>query len=183
MCLINLVLFLLWFMKFEKTSGLLTEIPIACWFFSYLNTDFITLTFVELTCFRLSWFPLFFLIIQPQGLSCGFFVIQLGISLTLFSSRFWSPPNANVTSAFKGGKISEGVFNLAKFEKKMDQCSRQLIALDVSNFEYQIFVFVFYRQVQWKKSKQIFKIQNIEIDELPRTQIISSTGFSLGWNV
>jgi hypothetical protein len=101
---------------------------------------------------------LFFLIIQPQGLSCGFFVIQLGISLTLFSSRFWSPPNANVTSAFKGGKISEGLFNLAKFSKKLNQCSRQLIDLDVSNFEYQILVVVFYRQVQWKKkSKKIFK--------------------------
>ena len=171
-------------MKFEKTSGLLTEIPIAWCFFSYLNTCFITLTFVELTCFRLSWFPLFFLIIQPQGLSCGFFVIQLGISLTLFSSRFWSPPNANVTSAFKGGKISEGLFNLAKFVKKLNQRSWQLIDLDVSNFEYQIFIVDSYRQAQWKKkSEQIFEIQNILIDELPRTQITSPKGFRLGWNV
>ena len=67
-----------------------------------------------LTSFRLSWFPLFFLIIQPQGLSCGFFVIQLGISLTLFCSWFWSPPNANVTSAFKNEKILQGFVNLSK---------------------------------------------------------------------
>ena len=30
----------------------------------------------------------------------------------------------------------------------------------ILNFEYRIFVVVFYMQAQWKKSKQIFKIQN-----------------------
>ena len=31
------------------------------------------------------------------------------------------------------------------------------------------FVVVFYWQAQWKKSKKIFKIRHIQIDELPRT--------------
>ena len=141
-------------MKFEKTSGLLTEIPIAWCFFSYLNTCFITLTFVELTCFRLSWFPLFFLIIQPQGLSCGFFVIQLGISLTLFSSRFWSPPNANVTSAFKGGKSSEGVFNLAKFTKELNNVlgSSSIWMYQILNIKYSLLIPTGRRSVKkiWK---------------------------------
>ena len=47
-------------------------------------------------------------------------------------------------------------------------CPRQLIDLDVSNFEYEIFDVVFCRQEQWKKLKQIFKIRHIQIDEWPR---------------
>ena len=37
----------------------------------------------------------------------------------------------------------------------------QLIDLDVSNFEYRIFVVVFSRQAHWKKSKQILKMKNL----------------------
>ena len=43
-------------------------------------------------------------------------------------------------------------------------CLWQLINLEVSNFEYQIFVVVFCRQAQWKKSKQIFKCENSKFD-------------------
>ena len=39
----------------------------------------------------------------------------------------------------------------------------------ILNFEYQIFVVVYYRQAQWKKSKQIYKIRHFQIDALPRT--------------
>ena len=38
-------------------------------------------------------------------------------------------------------------------------------------WRYWIFVLVFYRQVQLKKSKQIFKIRLVQIDQLPRTLI------------
>ena len=47
---------------------------------------------------------------------------------------------------------------------------RQLIDLDLLNFEYRIVVAVFCRQAWWKKSKQTFKIQHVQINELPRTQ-------------
>ena len=43
-------------------------------------------------------------------------------------------------------------------------CPWYLIDFDVSNFKYWMFVIVFFRQGQLKKSKQIF-----QIDELPRT--------------
>ena len=45
----------------------------------------------------------------------------------------------------------------------------QLIDLDVSNFEYRIFVVVSTGRRSGKKSKQIFKIRHVQIDELPRT--------------
>ena len=35
--------------------------------------------------------------------------------------------------------------------------------------EFRIFVVVFYRQAQLKKSKQIFENRNVQIDELPKT--------------
>ena len=42
--------------------------------------------------------------------------------------------------------------------------------LDVSNFEYRLFVvIVFYRQTQCKKTKQIFQIRHCQISELPST--------------
>merc|ERR1719464_858697 len=39
----------------------------------------------------------------------------------------------------------------------------------ILNSEFGIFV-VWFRQVQWKKSKQIFEIRHVHIDELPRTK-------------
>ena len=44
--------------------------------------------------------------------------------------------------------------------KKNNKCPRQLIDLDLSNFEYQIFVLVFYRQAR-NLSKQTFKIRHV----------------------
>ena len=47
--------------------------------------------------------------------------------------------------------------------------SMSLVAHWYRIFEYWLFVVVSYRQAQWKKSKQIFKIRHIQINELPRT--------------
>ena len=44
----------------------------------------------------------------------------------------------------------------------------QLIDLEMSDFEYQIFVVVFLQAGPVKKSKQIFKISYVQINELPR---------------
>ena len=52
-----------------------------------------------------------------------------------------------------------------------NDCPRQHIDLDGSNFKCRIFVVVFCRQTQWKKSKQIFKIRHFQINELPRTYV------------
>ena len=41
--------------------------------------------------------------------------------------------------------------------------------LELLNFEYWMFVVVFYRQMPWKKSKQTFKIQRVQINDQPRT--------------
>ena len=41
----------------------------------------------------------------------------------------------------------------------------------MTNYE---FVIVFFRQAQLKKSKQIFKIQNVQVDVLPRTYLTAS---------
>jgi hypothetical protein len=35
--------------------------------------------------------------------------------------------------------------------------------------EFGIFVVVFCREAQWKKSKEIFEIRHVQIDEMPRT--------------
>ena len=39
----------------------------------------------------------------------------------------------------------------------------------ILNFAFRIFVVVFYRQVQLKKSKQTLEIQHVQINEVPRT--------------
>ena len=46
--------------------------------------------------------------------------------------------------------------------------------------EYSIFVVVFYKQTQWKKSKQTFKIGHFQIDELQRTQVTYLIGPQIG---
>ena len=45
----------------------------------------------------------------------------------------------------------------------------QIICWNVLNFEYQIFVTVFFRHAQLKKPIQILDIQQVKINELPRT--------------
>ena len=44
-----------------------------------------------------------------------------------------------------------------------------LVAHRFGRVEFRIFVIVFFRQAQLKKSKQIFEIQHVQIDDLPRT--------------
>ena len=51
-----------------------------------------------------------------------------------------------------------------------------LVAHQFGRVEFRIFV-VFYRQAQLKKSKQIFEIRNVQIDELPRTQVMKISHF------
>ena len=41
---------------------------------------------------------------------------------------------------------------------------------EIELVEFRIFVAVFYRHVQLKKSKPIFKIKHVQIDELPKKE-------------
>ena len=63
------------------------------------------------------------------------------------------------------------IFFGAVVDSGPDLCPRRLMDFDVSNFEYQIFVVVFYRQAQWKKNHKKFKKRQVQIDELPKTLV------------
>ena len=92
-----------------------------------------------------------FLQIEPKCASvCHWTYKYAQVNLNYLGLKFLK--NTNTASKYINKRFRIGIKN-ASFKTPFHLW--QLIDLDMSNFEYRVFVVVFYRQMEWKKPKQI----------------------------